>query len=167
MLRSAGEAVPALAGQLAAKGCGGVDAVGPDLRADPPGPGIRVIDLALVSASLSASPELPAIVVRLRATWPHVPLVCLPGAAPAPGLPTLSRTLSLSELCERLDEIVMAAAQTRAESQRLRHAGEGLAARVREARLALALADVVPDTRRLLVEARHLTAKGRAGGERS
>lgn len=164
LLRSAGEAVPVLAGQLAAKGYGVVDAVGPDFRAAPPGPGAQVIDLALVSAGLSASSELPAITVRLRATWPHLPLVCLPGAAPVPGLPALPRTLSLSEICERLDEIVLASAQIRAEARRLRQAGEGLAVRVRQARLGLT--DAVLDARRLLVEARHLAAKGRSESDR-
>lgn len=159
MLRTTGEAVPDLVGQLAAKGYGIVDAVGPEFDPEP-----RVIDLALVSAGLSASTELPTVVTRLRAAWPHLPLVCLPGAAPVPGLPALSRTANLSEICERLDEIVLAAAQTRAEARRLRQAGEGLTARVRQARIGLT--DAVAEARRLLAEARQLTAKGRPGDDR-
>ncbi|TNC15883.1 hypothetical protein FF100_01045 [Methylobacterium terricola] len=159
MLRTTGEAVPPLAWELAAKGYGIVDAVGPDFGTRLPGPGPRVIDLALVSAGLSLSPELPTVVARLRAAWPHLPLVCLPGAAPVPGLPVLSRTSSLSEICERLDEIVLASAQARTEARQLRQAGESLTARVRQARLGLT--DAVVEARRLLVEARHLTAKNR------
>ena len=165
MLRTAGEAVPALAGQLAAKGYSVVDAVGPEIGAVPAGAEPRVIDLGLVSAGLSTSRDLPAVTVRLRAAWPHLPLVCLPGVPPVPGLPALSRNLSLSEICERLDEIVLAAARTRADAEGLRWTGKGLVARVRQTRLGLT--DAVLEARRLLTEARHLTARGRSEGDRS
>ncbi|PIK72572.1 hypothetical protein [Methylobacterium frigidaeris] len=159
MLRTAGEAVPALAGQLAAMGYGIVDAVGAELDPVPTAiGGSRVIDLALVSAGLSTWPELPGLAVRLRGTWPRLPLVCLPEAAPVPGLPALTPDMSLPEICERLDELVLSAAQVRAEAESLRRRASALAAQVRRGRMGLG--DAVADARRLLTEARRLSGRG-------
>lgn len=159
MLRDAGEAVPPLAGQLAAKGYGIVDAVGTELDPVPAAiAGGWVVDLALVSPGLSASPELPGIAARLRVAWPRLPLVCLPEAAAVPGLPSLSRDMSLSEICERLDDLMLAAAEMRAEAERLHWMATGFAARVRQARLGLGHA--VADAQRLLAEVRRLPGKG-------
>jgi hypothetical protein len=162
VLRTADEVVPMLAGHLAAKGYGVLDAVGAAVCAAPPGSGFRVIDLALVSAGLSASPTLPEVAGRLRKAWPRLPLVGLPGTVPVPGLPALPDGLSLPEICERLDEIMLATARNRVEAARLRRSGEGLAAQVRQARLGLA--DAVADARRLLAEARRLSVKRPPGG---
>lgn len=166
MLREAGEALPPLAGQLAAKGYGIVDVVGTAL--DPVPAAIddgQVVDLALVSAGLSVSPDLPGIAARLRAAWPRLPLVCLPDSASVPGLPALSRDMSLSEICERLDELVLAAFGMREEARRLRWMATGLAAQVREARLGLG--DAVADSRRLLAEARAFPGRGDPNDGRS
>ncbi|TGD95327.1 hypothetical protein EU555_28305 [Methylobacterium nonmethylotrophicum] len=143
-----------LAGQLAAKGYGVIDAVGPELSPalTAPGIGLPVVDLALVSADLSASPDLPEIAARLRAAWPRVPVV---------RLPTLARDRSLDEICEQLDEIVLAVVQSRADAERLRDEAQGLAAQVRRARAGLD--DAVADARRLMSEARHLSDRGRPG----
>lgn len=166
MLRNAGEALPPLAGQLAAKGYGIVDVVGTALDPVPAAiDGGRVVDLALVSAGLSVSPDLPDIAARLRVAWPRLPLVCLPEAASVPGLPALSRDMSLSEICERLDELVLAAAGMREEARRLRWMATGLAAQVREARLALG--DAVADARRLLAEARALSGEVDSGSSQT
>ncbi|WP_156312072.1 hypothetical protein [Methylobacterium platani] len=165
LLRTADEAVPPLAGSLAAKGYGIVDAGGGELPAGPLQAGTRVVDLALVSAGLSASPDLPGVATRLRAVWPRLPLVGLPGAAPASGLPVLPGDLSLPEICERLDEIVLAAAQSRADAAALRRTSLGLVAQLRQARLGLT--DAVADARRLLAEARRLSARDRPGDRRS
>lgn len=166
MLRSAGEAVPALAGRLAAKGYGIVDAVGTELDPVPSAiGGHRVIDLALVSAGLCASPDLPAVAARLRVARPRLPLVCLPEATPVPGLHVLSRDLSLSAICERLDALVLAAAQGRAEAERLRGMAADLTVQVRQARLGLA--EAVAEARRLVAEARPLSGTGGPDGSPS
>ena len=166
LLREAGEAVPPLAGQLAAEGYGIVDAVGTALEPVPAAiDGGCVVDLALVSPGLSVSPDLPDIAARLRAAWPRLPLVCLPEAAPVPGLPALSEGMSLSEICERLDELVLAAAEMRDEARRLRWMAGGLAAQVRQARLGLG--DAVADARRLLAAARRLPGRGEPDDGRS
>lgn len=162
MLREAGEAVPPLAGQLAAKGYGIVDAVVTELDPVPAAiDGGWVVDLALVSAGLSVSRDLPDIAARLRAAWPRLPLVCVPEAVSVPGLPALSGDMSLSEICERLDELVLATVEMREDARRLRWRATGLAAQVRQARLGLG--DAVAEARRLLAEAGRLP--GRRGPE--
>lgn len=162
MLREAGEAVPPLAGQLAAKGYGIVDAVVTELDPVPAAiDGGWVVDLALVSAGLSVSPDLPDIAARLRVAWPRLPLVCVPEAVSVPGLPALSGDMSLSEICERLDELVLATVVMREDARRLRWRATGLTAQVRQARLGLG--DAVAEARRLLAEAGRLP--GRRGPE--
>jgi hypothetical protein len=154
MLRTAGEAVAPLAGQLAAKGYDVVDAVGADLSPalTAPGFGLPVVDMALVSAGLSASPDLPGIAARLRESWPGLTLVRLPDAGPGFDLPALPGDLSLDEICEQLDEIVLETARIRTDADRLRREAHALTIQVRRTRGGLE--DAVADARRLLAEAR-------------
>ncbi len=122
-----------------------------------------MVDLALVSAGLSVSPDLPDIAARLRVAWPRLPLVCVPEAVSVPGLPALSGDMSLSEICERLDELVLATVEMREDARRLRWRATGLAARCGRH----ASASGMPSPRRAASSPRPGASPGGAAGRRS
>ncbi|WP_128560426.1 hypothetical protein [Methylobacterium crusticola] len=127
MLRTAQEAVSPLAGLLAAKGYGVLAVVGAEMSPvlTEPGIGLPVLDMALFSERLCRAPELPDIAARLQAAWPGLPIVRLPDPdlAPEPEdeawrLPIrLGRDWALDQVCERIDDIMLAAAARRQPSE--------------------------------------------------